>query len=164
MATEALTTELNALITQHLPAQVGAALQARLRQADRDAALVITQMERITKLEADVKHANSLVRKQEEFDAAVAKLATDRELLTESQRELRHQLQIADIKEKAALQGKTDVIDLVSQIFRTPAFKRVLSQDSRESLPVVVPGQTYPTQHERSSRTSTTEEVTPLGG
>jgi hypothetical protein len=160
MADETLSTELNTLITKHLPAQVGAALQERLKKAEEDAKLVLQLRHEVAAqkqtIELWVAHKNKYDKIIEREDAVKVR----EDAVKEEQREISHREQLAEIKIESAKESKLDVLRLVGQIFATPTFKRVLAHSASEHMPIMSPGSSYPTMHQRTSSETTTEEVT----
>ncbi len=152
------------VIAANLPAQVGEALQERLKQADKDAKDLDAAVKRIADVEGRLAAANARMRTQEEYDKAVAQLHVDQETLCVDRMTLDHKLEIADLKTRCAYEGKKDVIDLVGQIFRTPGFKRVLTTSENESVPMTLPGQSYVSQQNRSRTVTSSEEVASESG
>lgn len=163
-----LLANVNALITQHLPQQVGAALQARLEQADLDAKYIAIAKARVKELEKQVQYQDQvdrLAKAVAERETAVAK----REDAVEKREEtIGHKEEIAKLQCGFALQRVHDMKDLTAIVFRSPVFKTSLSHHTDESVPVVMPGG-YVNSHNKS-RSVHTEEVTreepttPTGG
>ena len=156
----ALEAEMKEAIGKHLPQAVGDVLQDRLKKADADAALVVSQKERldnlleqIRELEAKVSAANKELEKHGALAAREAAVA-EKERLAD----------IAALKvQLEAAQGNTEFAKEVALgLVRNSEFRRQVFDNHYTQEPIVPAGSSYQsgTANGSSNRNTTVEEST----
>ena len=147
----ALMASIQGAINSHLPAELGSALKKRLEQADKDAQSVASLSESLLKAKLEIDQLKLRAKSEEDLAKLSANLESDRDVLREEQRELRHNLEIAQIRQSAAEQGNQALKEVVSLVFCSPTAKRRIQESTNE--PIFAPGQSYSSTMKTSSRT-----------
>lgn len=157
---EAIAAEIKEAIGKHLPQQVSDVLQERLKQADIDAATVVTQKDKlgslvakVSDLEANLRTANEELKKHGELaarEAAVAEKERNAEITA-----LKVQLE--------ASQGNTAFAkELALGLVRNSEFRRQVFDNHYTQEPIIPPGSNYQsgTATSSSNRNTTVKEST----
>ena len=151
--------ELKDLITKHLPQATSDALQARLRQADTDAELVVTQkarldtlIEQIRDLESKLSAANTALNNHKALDKREVELA-ERERVLEITL-LKQQLESANTNTQFAR-------DVAMGLVRNTEYRRTALNSEFRSEPIIPPGSSYQagSATTNSNTNSTVEEI-----
>jgi HEPN domain-containing protein len=156
----ALEQELKDAVAKHLPQAVGEALQARLKQADADAARVESQKSLLGELRGQIDELNKQVRAQKDEISKHIALAS-REAAVDL-RERAAEVSMLTIKLEAANGNTTFARDVAMGLVRNTDFRRTVFDSEYSSTPIIPTGASHQsgTANGNSSRNSTIEETT----
>jgi len=149
--------QIQEIVRKNLPAEMGEQLRQFMNEAESQKKSLQYANERIKAFEA------STAAKDTEIATLKEKLKLsgdlDKREKDVTQREIRLDLMTAQIREGAAVHRADEMKELVSLIFKNPRI--VKSVTSSDQVPVVMPGNSYPSTAMTSKQETTTKEINP---
>lgn len=139
--TSALEQEMKEAIGKHLPQAVGDVLQERLKQAYADAAMVVTQKERLDNLIGQIRDLEGKLNAANEELKKHGALATREAAVAEKERNA----EIAALKvQLEAANGNTQFAkDVALGLVRNTEFRRNVFDSESTSTPIIPEGSGY---------------------
>jgi hypothetical protein len=151
-----LTVAVQEAINKNLPAEIGVHLQKRLKQAELDAAaLAAAARENVAALEKRVQTEETQNRRQRELEEREKKLVDEQEKLREANRELKHTLELAKIRQECAERRTDDLKEVVETVFRAPMTKEMMVNTKTTPIICQNGGNAYQTGSATETHTDT---------
>ena len=151
----ALDQDLKEAIGKHLPQAAGELLQERLKQADADAATVVTQKERLDNLLGQVRELEAKLRTvNEELGKHKALDKREEEI---SARERNAEIAMLRVQLEAANTNTQFAKDVALGLVRNTEYRRSVFDSETTSTPIIPEGASYQsgTANGNSSRSTT---------
>ena len=154
----ALDQDLKEAIGKHLPQAAGELLQERLKQADVDAALVVTQKERldnllgqVRELEAKLRTANEELGKHKALDKREEEIST---------RERNAEIAMLKVQLEAANGNTQFAKDIALGLVRNTEYRRNVFDSESTSTPIIPEGSSYQSGTACGSASRTVSDTT----
>lgn len=139
--TSALEQEMKEAIGKHLPQAVGDVLQERLKQADADAAMVVTQKERLDNLVGQIRDLEGKLNAANEELKKHGALATREAAVAEKERNA--EIAALKVQLEAANSNTQFAKDVALGLVRNTEFRRNVFDSESTSTPIIPEGSGY---------------------
>lgn len=149
--------QIQEIVRKNLPAEVGEQLRQYMNEAENQKKFLGYANERIKAFELSVTAKDSEIKVLNEKLKLAGDLDQREKLLTKAENRL--EVTLAQNGYHAAVERANEIKDLVCLVFKNPRI--VKSAMTTEQVPMVVPGQSYPTTSTKTQSETKSKEVNP---